>query len=290
MSDGPVDVPTLRWLASHITVSHDMSRDPYSSTRRQGLRAIGLGTVLLTALSAGRIATARERAASDHESAIPGGATTLQDLARRLAQAPRHRQFESVPFMLTDQHMWDKQAADALLGYQYAYKQMWDVADLAGPWPGLMREAMNGQVFANGRHDFLAVSATHGLAHLALFSQSMWDKYELAKLAGPHFTRNTLIVEKDGVSPHDALQDMAGFYGPQNNNVTSLQRRGAVFVACHDSIHAISRTLAQSSSSSSRSANEIAADLTNNLIPDAVLVPSVVAFMVDLQTKGFTYA
>jgi intracellular sulfur oxidation DsrE/DsrF family protein len=269
-----------------------MSQDSYSSTRRQGLRAIGLSTVLLTALSSGRIATAasaRESGASDSASAIPGGATTLQDLARRLAQAPRRRQFESVPFMLTDQHMWDKEAADALLGYQYPFRQMWDVAELSGPWPGLMREAMNAQVFANGRRDFLAVSATHGLAHLALFPQSMWDKYDLAKLAGPKFNRNTLIVEKDGVSPADALQDLGGFYGPQNNNVTSLQRRGAVFVACHDSIHAISRTLAQSSASS-RSANDIAADLTNNLIPGAVLVPSVVGFMVDLQKKGFTFA
>jgi hypothetical protein len=271
-----------------MTVIQDMSHDPYNTSRRRGLRAIGLGTVWLTALSSGRLAAARESRAPDSESAIPGGAATLQDLARRLARAPRHRQFESVPFMLTDQHMWDKEAADALLGYQYAFRQMWDVADLAGAWPGLMREAMNGQVFANGRHDFLAVSATHGLAHLALFSQSMWDKYELAKLAGPHFTRNTLILEKDGVSPADALQDVAGFYGPQNNNIPSLQRRGAVFVACHDSIHAISRTLAQSSPS--HSANDIAADLTNNLIPGAVLVPSVVAFMVDLQKKGFTFA
>ncbi|GAB7523142.1 thiosulfate dehydrogenase [Paraburkholderia sp. 2C] len=265
-----------------------MSQDSYSTTRRQGLRAIGLGTVLLTALSSGRIAAARESGASDSASAIPGGAATLQELARTLARAPRHRQFESVPFMLTDQHMWDKQAADALLGYQYTFRQMWDVADLAGPWPGLMREAMNAQVFANGRRDFLAVSATHGLAHLALFPQSMWDRYDLAKLAGPYFTRNTLILEKDGASPDDALQNLAGFYGPQNNNITSLQRRGAVFVACHDSIHAISRTLAQSSSS--RCADDIAADLTNNLIPGAVLVPSVVAFMVDLQKKGFTFA
>ena len=147
-----------------------MPQHPYSTTRRQGLRAIGLGTVLLTALSSGRIAAARESSASDSESAIPGGATTLQDLARRLAQAPRHRQFESVPFMLTDHRMWDKEAADALLGYQYAYRQMWDVENLAGPWPGLMREAMNGQIFANGRRDFLAVSATHGIALIRTIS------------------------------------------------------------------------------------------------------------------------
>jgi intracellular sulfur oxidation DsrE/DsrF family protein len=38
-----------------------------------------------------------------------------------------------------------------------------------------------------------------------------------------------------------------------------------------------------------RSADEIAADLTNNLVPGAVLVPSVVAYLVELQRSGFTY-
>jgi len=83
---------------------------------------------------------------------------------------------------------------------------------------------------------------------------------------------------------------VAGFYGPANNNVISLQRRGAVLIACHDSIHAISRTLQASASLPTASADKIAADLTNNLIPNVILVPSVVSFMVDLQSRGFTYA
>ena len=49
---------------------------------------------------------------------------------------------------------------------------------------------MNGQVFAFKNVEFLAVSATHGIAHLALFSQSMWDKYQLAKL-----TEGEILIE-----------------------------------------------------------------------------------------------
>ena len=37
-------------------------------------------------------------------------------------------------------------------------------------------------------------------------------------------------------------------------------------------------------------ADAIAADLTNNLVPGVVLVPSVVAYLAELQDARFTYA
>jgi intracellular sulfur oxidation DsrE/DsrF family protein len=191
--------------------------------------------------------------------------------------------------IVTDTADWDHEAATEVLAYKYEYTQAWDNADLAGPWLGLMREAMNGQTFMERRTDFLAVSATHGLAHLALFSQSMWDKYALAGLTGGKASSNTFITEAPGVSQTDDLQKLAGFYGPANNNIVSLQKRGAVFIACHDSIHAIARMVHGKSAFAGVAADEIAADLTNNLIPGAVLVPSVVAFLVDLQHSHFTY-
>jgi hypothetical protein len=257
--------------------------------RRDALRMIGWATLSLGALLPHRHVAAKE-ASSLRTSAASGGAAELGELGRRLAAAPRRRNFDSVPFMLTDRQYWDHEAATEVLSYQPAARQLWENTDVAGPWPGLMREAMNGQVFGNGNPNFLAVSATHGLAHLALFSQPMWDKYNLPSLAGPKFPKNTLIVEKAGASHTDSVEDVGGFYGPANNNVISLQRRGAVFIACHDSIFAIARMLQTSNPADIGSVNAIAADLTNNLIQDAVLVPSVVSFMVDLQSKGFTYS
>jgi intracellular sulfur oxidation DsrE/DsrF family protein len=87
-----------------------------------------------------------------------------------------------------------------------------------------------------------------------------------------------------------AAGDHACFYSPANDNIVSLQRRGAVFIACHDSIHAIARMVHDDATFSASPADKIAADLTNNLIPGAVLVPSVVAFLVELQRASFTYA
>ncbi|ASL46383.1 hypothetical protein bAD24_III03260 [Burkholderia sp. AD24] len=266
-----------------------MSTTLQGSKRRDVLRTMGFAALSVAALLPHRRAEAKDAHAIEMMPDL-NGATTLAQLGKRLAAVPRRRNFESVPFMLTDRQYWDVDAAEQLLRYRHKARQVWENTDLAGPWPGLMREAMNGQVFANGDADFLAVSATHGLAHLALFAQPVWDKYNLAALAGPKFATNTLIVEKAGAARADSTEDVGGFYGPSNNNVTSLQRRGAVFIACHDSIHAISRAVQSSAGQPAASADRIAADLTNNLIPDAVLVPSVVSFMVDLQSRGFTYS
>jgi hypothetical protein len=259
-----------------------------NTKRRDALRTLGLASLSLAAVTAGRGATASESTDSPFTS-IQGGATKLRELGERLAAIPRRRGFEEVPFILTDSAYWDRDAANEVIAYKYRSRQVWENTEMGGPWPGLMREAMNGQVFTLGNTDFLAVSATHGYAHLALFSQPMWDKYNLAAIAGPKFASNTLIVEKAGVTPADKLEDVAGFYGPNNNNIVSLQRRGAVFLGCHDSIHAISRQL-HASAPENGSADRIAADLTNNMIPGVVLVPSVVAFLVELQRQGFTYS
>jgi hypothetical protein len=215
------------------------------------------------------------------------GAGPLAELARRLAAAPRRRGFTTVPFMIDRLDLWDHEASALLLGYRGSRTQVWESSDLAAPWLNLMREAMNGQAFAHDHPDFLAVSATHGTAHLALFSQAMWTKYDLAAIVGGKPAQNIFATERSGVSPRDDRQNVDGFYGPGNNNIVTLQRRGAVMVACHDSIHAIARGVVAKRGGD---ADTVAADLTNNMVAGVVLVPSVVAYLIELQKAGFTYA
>ena len=219
---------------------------------------------------------------------VSAGSGLLGELGRRLAAAPRRRGFMAVPFMIDRRDLWDHEAADLLLAYRGERKQMWESSDIAAPWLNLMREAMNGQVFAHAHRDFLAVAAVHGTAHLALFGQAMWAKYGLAANAGGQITANTFVAGRPGVAPSDDRQAVNGFYGPGNTNIATLQRRGAVMVACHDSIHAIARGVVARTGTGE--ADVIAADLTNNLIDGVVLVPSVVAYIVELQHAGFTYA
>jgi intracellular sulfur oxidation DsrE/DsrF family protein len=251
------------------------------TNRRAALSALGGGAALLALSSA---ANASPAGTGPHA----GG--TLADLSRRLAAIPRRRGFSTVPFMLTAPSDWDQAAATLVLAYRYRSLQMWENSDLGGAWLNLMREAVNGQVFSHDNPDFLAVSATHGTAHLALFGQEMWDKYKLAGLTSGKFTSNLFITAKGAVSPADDPQSLNGYYGPNNNNIQTLQQRGVVFVACHDSIHAIARNVHANLDFAGTSPDLIAAELTNSLIPGAILVPSVVAFMVELQRAGFTYS
>ena len=63
-----------------------------------------------------------------------------------------------------------------------------------------MRNSLNTQVWSFRHPDFLAVSATHGTAGLALFGPAMWEKYQLAKLTGGKFQSNTLVSEQKGAA------------------------------------------------------------------------------------------
>ncbi|MGO4722187.1 MULTISPECIES: thiosulfate dehydrogenase [unclassified Inquilinus] len=254
--------------------------------RRTALRLMGQATAFVAVAGATRpIAAGAQQ--------LPAPTLTmgeLSELAVRLTAVPRRRGFRTVPFMLTSPDSWDQEAAGDVLTYRYRSRQMWEVTELSTPWLNLIREAMNGQVFAHGNPEFLPVAAVHGTAHLALFDQPTWDRYKLAGLTDGKPAANSFILEKPGVSAEDDLQDLEGFYGPANNNILSLQRRGAVFIACHDSIHAVARRLHGIPDFAATPADVIAADLTNGLIPGVILVPSVVAFMVELQRAGFTYA
>jgi hypothetical protein len=49
------------------------------------------------------------------------------------------------------------------------------------------------------------VSATHGSAHLALYDQETWDKYQLAQIVGADVTRNTFALALFGCRRHRPL-------------------------------------------------------------------------------------
>jgi len=67
-----------------------------------------------------------------------------------------------------------------------------------------------------------------------------------------------------------------------------LQRRGAVFMACHNAIWEHAERLRNAEQNPDHLAVEaIAAELTNHLIPNVVLTPGIVATLVKLQRSGF---
>ncbi|MDE2516621.1 MAG: hypothetical protein KGL12_11385 [Rhodospirillales bacterium] len=151
---------------------------------------------------------------------------------------------------------------------------------------------MNAQVWSFRHPDFLCVSATHGTAHLAIYDQAMWDKYGLAKIAGGGITRNSFIEEPKAAHANPADYEAAdGVFSPSDNSITVLQRRGAVFLACHNAIWELSGHLIAIGNNPDHLSHEaLAAEMTNHLIPGIVLTPGAVGSLVELQRVGFTYA
>jgi hypothetical protein len=247
-----------------------------------GFAALAAGTAALAADPSREATTAR---------IIPPGAGGLSQLMRRLRQAPRRRDFESVPMILEHPDFWDDEALKEIMAYRGAHKQVWDNTNLAGPWLNLMRNSINAQIFSFGHKDFLAVSATHGAAHLALFDQPMWDKYELAGLAGAIFKTNTLAMPKPAPADFTQSEDPKSVFGPDGDTIPALQERGVVFLACHNAIWEVAARLIASGKNPGRVSHEaVAAELTNHLIDGVVLTPGVVATIPELQRVGFHYA
>jgi hypothetical protein len=261
------------------------------TTARRGV----LRTLALTAATGaiGLVSAGLKPAAAAVEPALtPPGATHLDALKKRLAQAPRRRDFKTVPMILNNQEQWDQEALTEVLSYRPAPRQVWDNTDIAGPWLNLMRNALNSQIWSFKHPDFLAVSVTHGTAQLALYDQAMWDKYELTRLAGDEFKTNTLMVEQKAAAADPAnYEDPAGPFSGADSSIPALMRRGVVFMSCHNAIWEHAAALIKSGINPDKLPHgALAAELTNHLVDGAVLIPGASGTLPELQQVGFHYA
>jgi hypothetical protein len=257
--------------------------------RRFALVTIGLGMV---AAAAGVAAPHDDVASAAEPSLLPPGAKLLEDLTARLGRAPRRRDFKTVPMILNDPDQWDHAALSEVIAYRGEPKQVWDTTGIAGPWLNVMRNALNTQVWSFRHPDFLTVSATHGTAEMALLGPAMWEKYQLANLTGGKFQSNTLMAEQKAAAadPKD-YENANGVFSPHDNAIPALQRRGAVFLACHNALWELAETLIATGANPDRlSHGALAAELTNHLVAGVVLTPGVAGTLPELERAGFEYA
>jgi len=222
----------------------------------------------------------------------PVSGKNLRELLLALAGMPRRRDFKTVPMIVDQPELWDLAPLAAVLAYKGGPRLACDNTDLNGSWLNGMRNTMNSQIWSFREPNFLCVSATHGSAHLALFDQDTWDKYQLAKLAGGNISHNKFIVAPSAFAHDPAdFQSAEGAFSTKGSNILVLQRRGAVFMACHNSIWEIAERLVGAEQNPDHlSVDAVAAELTNHLIPDVVLTPGIVATLVNLQRSGYAYS
>ncbi len=251
--------------------------------RRTALQtlAMGLGVVL----------TGSARAADAVAPLMGAGARALPDLMARLAKAPRRRDFKTVPMILDDSAQWDTEALKEIISYEGSAKQVWDNTVLESPWLNLMKNSLNAQIWSFKHPDFLVVSATHGTAHLALYDDAIWEKYQITKLAGEKFKTNTLMVAKSAPSNAADYEAPTGAFSAHDNSIPTLMRRGVVFLACHNAIWEQAGVLIEKEINPDKLSQEaLAAEMTNHLIDGVVLTPGAVATLPELQSAGFHYA
>jgi hypothetical protein len=219
-------------------------------------------------------------------------ARTLAALTAKVAAAPRRRNFKTVPMILSSPDQWDSEALDAVIAYRGSPKQVWDNTVIEGPWLDLMRNAVNTQVFSWKNPNFLAVSATHGTAHLALYDEWIWDKYDLAAFIKGKFASNTFIDVPQTASVDAAdFNNASGAFSLAANSITVLQRRGVVFIGCHNAIWQFTAAVLEKGINPDKLTHEeMAAEFTNHLIPGVVLSPGIVGTIPQLQLGGFHYA
>ena len=251
------------------------------SGRRTALMTFGIGLAAAPAMLA---------SPADAAPPVREGGGALRALLQKLHAAPARRNFKTVPMILRDPADWDDAAFRVLMQARCRPRQVWNMTEITGPWLNLLRNAINTQMFSFGNPDYLAVAACHGSAQLALFDQVVWNKYKFGTLLAGKLTANTLIEDKPFAASPD-INDPHGLFGAAGNTIPALMRRGVVFAACHNAIWEISaKLMAKGLNPDGLSHGALAAELTNHLIPGAVLTPGIVGAIAQLEQAGYGYA
>jgi intracellular sulfur oxidation DsrE/DsrF family protein len=130
-------------------------------------------------------------------------------------------------------------------------------------------------------------------ATLAMYDDAVWAKYRLGEVfkiqdpgTGQPATRNLWFASKNPPVSQPPPDRANPYYS--DISIQGLQRRGVLFLICHQSIHAHGGQLASSEQNSDQqTAAEIVAEIQAHLIPGGLLVPAGVGELVRLQDKGF---
>jgi hypothetical protein len=256
------------------------------------------GALRIVAVAAA--ATLSMRFRSDALAAGESGATgdymrpdagRLRTLRKELAALPRGRSFKTLPMILTQPDRWDNEALDPVLAFD-GPRQIFDTTNLGGAWINQIRNTLNAQVFSLQRPNFLCVAAPHGSAALALFTQEAWNKYKLAEQTAGAFKRNSFLADPDfSAAAVNDPENTQSLYSAAGNFVPTLQKRGVVFLGCHNAIWELAAALLKGGNNpDGRSHEELAADLTNGLIPGAISTPGNEAMIGKFQASGFVYS
>jgi hypothetical protein len=193
---------------------------------------------------------------------------------------------------------FDAAAFAKTVGRQAEIRQVWEaVAFKPGIWNNV-KNAFNGLQFGFGypAGSMAIAFAGHGPSASYGYSDYVWKKYRIGEFfsitdaSGSPATRNAYVAARAPFDASASPDDENGSY--QDASIETLQRRGLMLLTCHTAVEEQARGLVKKGlAPSGMTADGVAADILQHLIPGAIVVPSMVATIAVLQaTYRYTFA
>ena len=187
---------------------------------------------------------------------------------------------------------------EAIVNRDLAFRQAYEWPILTNPSIYVnISNGLNAFQFAYGAapEQIQVVVLAYATAIGALNDDFIWQRYRLGEAfgvkdpaTGQPAVRNPWLASKlaaPEVTPPPADRAHA-FYA--DTSVEGLQRRGVLFLACHQSIHGQARgAVADGRNPDNLTEAQLADEIQAHLIPGALLVPAAVGELVRLQAKGY---
>ena len=228
---GTADADDRSTNGRNITMSYD-------ADRRLALKGLGAGLV-----TAGLVAGGSAQAAGEAALAPPG-ARTLHDLTERLAVIPRRRDYKTVPMILDSDGMVGRRRA------QRGVRVQGRPQAVLGPHRSRRPLAQPDAQFAQYRDlvvppPRLPVRFRDPRSRPSRALRSGHVGQVPARQDRRRQRRRNTFTAVPPAAAHDAadFQALEGAFSSKNNSITVLQRRGAVFLACHNAIWELSERL-----------------------------------------------
>ena len=192
---------------------------------------------------------------------------------------------------------WNMKEFDELVRVPARAKQVYDATAIdGGKFLNNIKNSLNGLQFGFGipTRQVRILAALHGAANMVNYDDYVWQKYRLGELlnetdpnTGKPAVRNPYYLSNVPKNASHDLEDERSIY--QDTGVQGLQARGVKFLSCHTGLEEIAHLIVKRWKLS-QAREEVAKDMLAHVHEGVLVVPSMVASLVLLQSEGhYTY-
>ncbi len=219
--------------------------------------------------------------------------------AASIATVPNIAQSQSVPggtHRVERRADFEERAFDAVVGRPAEIRQLYEATTFQPAVLGSVKNSFNGLQFGFGyaAGAIVIALAGHGPSAAYGYSNYVWQRYRIGEFfklkddAGKPVSTNVYLAPRAPYDPSADPDDDASMY--QDSSIGMLQRRGLIVLTCHTAVEEQARALVHDGiAPSGMTPSAVADDILTNLIPGAVVVPSMVATIAVLQAR-YRYA